>query len=164
MKRLAVAFSGPSNSGKTTLIEKISNSLKNEYKIAIIKHDPKDKAIFDVAKKDSYRFFATGAETVVVSPTRTTFFSHQSRDLDSLIKLFDEFDLLMVEGLKEWDLPRISIFRDEIDLSYIKYSDAIAFDESVDISRYDIPKELDLLDLNDVEMIIEWIKKNAKRV
>ena len=56
MKRLAIAFSGPSGSGKTTLIEKISQTLSDTKKIAIIKHDPKDKASFDTKGKDSYRF------------------------------------------------------------------------------------------------------------
>jgi len=47
-KRLAVAFTGPSNSGKTTLIEKLSIALqKDGYKVAIVKNDPKDKARFD---------------------------------------------------------------------------------------------------------------------
>jgi len=164
MNRLAVAFSGPSNSGKTTLIEKISNSLKDELKIAIIKHDPKDKALFDTKGKDSKRFFDTDAETIVVSPTKTTYFSHKSRNLDELIELFGEFDLLMVEGLKTWDLPRISIFREKIDESYLEYSKAIAIDKSVDIDRYNIPQNIDLLDLNDIDIIKEWIFKNAKRV
>ena len=164
MKRLAVAFSGPSNSGKTTLIEKISKQLNNKLKIAIIKHDPKDKAKFDTDGKDSKRFFDSGAETIVVSPTKTTYFSHNSRNLDKLIELFGQFDLLMVEGLKSWDLPRISVFREEIDESYLDVSDAIAIDKSVDIDRYNIPSNIMILDLNSVDEIIEWILKYAKRV
>ena len=75
-KRLAVAFTGPSNSGKTTLILKIARKLIHEYskEVAIIKHDPKDKARFDVEGKDSYKFSDTGAEVIVTSPTRTTYF------------------------------------------------------------------------------------------
>jgi len=55
LKRLAVAFTGPSNSGKTTLILKVARKLINEHKkeVAIIKHDPGDKAKFDVEGKDS---------------------------------------------------------------------------------------------------------------
>ncbi|NPA50851.1 MAG: molybdopterin-guanine dinucleotide biosynthesis protein B, partial [Epsilonproteobacteria bacterium] len=47
MKRLVVAFSGPSNSGKTTLIAKLIDKLSKEFKVCAIKHDPKNKAIFD---------------------------------------------------------------------------------------------------------------------
>ncbi len=52
-KRLAVAFTGPSNSGKTTLILKVARKLIHEHAlaVAIIKNDPKDKAQFDVPGK-----------------------------------------------------------------------------------------------------------------
>jgi len=82
MKRVAVAFTGPSNSGKTTLIAKVAKVLLQEHRVAIVKHDPKDKASFDREGKDSDIFTKTGAETVVVSPTRTTYFSHRSRDIE----------------------------------------------------------------------------------
>jgi molybdopterin-guanine dinucleotide biosynthesis protein B len=52
-KRVAVAFTGPSGSGKTTLVEKVAKVLIEDQKVAIIKNDPKDKAVFDVEGKDS---------------------------------------------------------------------------------------------------------------
>lgn len=164
MKRFGVAFSGPSNSGKTTLIEKISLELRGKKEVAIIKHDPKDKAIFDTVGKDSHRFFATGAKVIVSSPTRTTYFSHSSKGLDELIELFGRFDLLLVEGLKTVPLPRISIFRNEIEMAYLSVSQAIAIDDSIDLSLYELPKEIDILDLNDTLAIIAWIEKNAKAI
>jgi len=114
----AVAFSGPSNSGKTTLIEKLAKILTKEYRVLVIKHDPKDKARFDTEGKDSYKFFQTGADTVVLSPKKTTYFSHQPREVEDVIELFN-FDYLLVEGLKEIKLPRISVFRGEIVESYL---------------------------------------------
>ncbi len=164
MKKIAIAFTGPSGSGKTTLVEKISKTLIKEYKVAIIKNDPKDKASFDVEGKDSYKFSQTGAETVVVSPTRTTYFSKQSRSLKEIIHMLGEFDILLVEGLKTLPLPRIAIFRGEIDKSYFQSSNAIAIDKSVDIDKYNIPKNIDILDLNNTQNIIEWIKINAKEI
>jgi molybdopterin-guanine dinucleotide biosynthesis protein B len=164
MKQIAVAFTGPSNSGKTTLIEKIAKILIKDHKVAIIKNDPKDKAVFDVEGKDSYKFSQTGAETVVVSPTRTTYFSKQSRDLKGIINMLGEFDILLVEGLKTLPLPRIAIFRNTLDESYFPHSNAIAIDKSVDIELYDIPKEIDLLDLNNPDEVIKWIKIHAKDI
>ncbi|HIP46756.1 MAG TPA: molybdopterin-guanine dinucleotide biosynthesis protein B, partial [Campylobacterales bacterium] len=148
MKKIAVAFTGPSNSGKTTLITKIAEILIQEYQVAIIKNDPKDKAKFDTEGKDSYKFAQTGAETVVVSPTRTTYFSKKSRSLEELITMLGDFEILLVEGLKTLPLPRIAIFREKIDESYFESSNAIAIDESVDITQYKIPSTIDLLDLN----------------
>ena len=165
-KRLAVAFTGPSNSGKTTLILKVARKLINEYskEVAIIKHDPGDKARFDVEGKDSYKFSDTGAEVIVTSPSRTTYFSQKNKDIDEMIRLFDKFDILLVEGLKNLPLPRISIFRDSLDSDYFPYMNALAIDESVKITDYELPKDVDILDLNNPDEIISWILKNAKEV
>jgi len=159
-KYKAVAFSGPSNSGKTTLIEKLAKTLIKEYKVLIIKHDPKDKAKFDIEGKDSYKFFNIGADTIVLSPTRTTYFSHKYHTVEDMIKLYN-FDYLLVEGLKEIKLPRISVFRGKIDESYLPFSDAIAIDETVKIRDL---TNLDILNLNDTKQVLKWIEKNAKVV
>jgi len=162
-KKLAVAFSGPSNSGKTTLVVNISKLLQEKgFKVCIVKHDPSNKATFDIPKKDSYKFFETGADVVVVSPKRTTYFKNDTSSIDEIIETFKEFDYLLVEGLKTLPLPRITIFRNEIDDSYFKYSNSIAFDNT--INEDEIPSHLDKLDLNNPTQIIDWIEKNAKRV
>jgi len=159
---MAVAFTGPSGSGKTSLIEKIAKKLIQERKVAIVKNDPKDKAQFDTEGKDSHTFFQTGAEVAVTSPTRTSFFSHRQKSLDDLVHMFDDFDILLVEGLKTLPLPRIAIFRNRIDESYFECSEAIAIDDSVTISDYTIPQHITLLDLNNSDEIIAWIDEHAK--
>lgn len=165
-KRLAVAFTGPSNSGKTTLILKVARKLINEHfkQVAIIKHDPGDKARFDVEGKDSYKFSNTGAEVIVTSPNRTTYFSKQNKDLDEMVRLFDKFDILLVEGLKALPLPRISVFRNTLDGDYFPFMNALAIDETINLGEYEIPNGVDILDLNDTDEVISWILKNAKEV
>jgi molybdopterin-guanine dinucleotide biosynthesis protein B len=163
-KRVAVAFTGPSGSGKTTLVEKIAKVLIERQKVAIIKNDPKDKAIFDVAGKDSDKFTKTGAEVVITSPTRTTYFSQRKKTLDEIVSMINDFDILLVEGLKTLPLPRIAIFRNKIDESYFTCSEAIAIDKTIDLKAYNIPKNIDILDLNDTTKIIEWITNHAKKI
>lgn len=163
-KRVAVAFTGPSNSGKTTLIEKIAQMLIKERKVAIIKNDPKDKAQFDVEGKDSHKFSQTGAEVVITSPTRTTYFSQREKTLDDIVAMINDFDILLVEGLKTLPLPRIAIFRNKIDESYFDCSEAIAIDETIDQTQYAIPESIDILNLNDPTQIIEWINAHAKQL
>ena len=162
-KRLVVALSGPSNSGKTTVIVKLSQILQAKgFKVCIIKHDPKDKATFDIEGKDSYKFSQTGADVAVVSPNRTTLFKKQTSTVEQIISLFDDFDYLLVEGLKTLELPRISIFRNKLEESYFPYTNAIACDDTIDEDK--IPTNIYKLDLNNPEEIIYWIDKNAKRV
>ncbi len=163
MRQLAIAFTGPSNSGKTTLIEKISKKLSTKYKIAIIKHDPKDKAIFDREGKDSDRFFKSGADVAVVSNKRTTIFKHQSSNLKELVKYFDNFDLLLVEGLKTWNLPRIGVFRGNIDKSYLPYLQAVAIDSTIAKEQLN-GLNVTILDLNNIDEIIEYIWQNAIKI
>ena len=163
-KRVAVAFTGPSGSGKTTLVEKVAKILIVDQKVAIIKNDPKDKVVFDVEGKDSDKFTKTGAEVVVTSPTRTTYFSQREKSLDELIAMINDFDILLVEGLKTLPLPRIAIFRNSIDESYFSCSEAIAVDDTVRLSDYTIPVSIDILDLNNTNEIISWIKQHAKDI
>lgn len=159
MKRLAVAFSGPSNSGKTTLITKVAKIFLDEkLKVIVIKHDPANKAKFDVEGKDSYKFYQIGADVVVLSPTRSTYFSQEKKDLDDVIRMLGDFDILIVEGLKTLPLPRISVFRDKIDDSYLSFSDAIA------TNGIKFDTNLPNLDINNPVQICKWIKNNAKKV
>ena len=163
-KRVAVAFTGPSNSGKTTLVEKVATTLIDKRKVAIIKNDPKDKAQFDVEGKDSDKFTKTGAEVVITSPTRTTYFSQREKTLDDIVSMISDFDILLVEGLKTLPLPRIAIFRNKIDESYFECSEAIATDDSINLADYTIPEHITLLDLNNITQIIEWIDSHAKEL
>ena len=164
MPRKAIAFTGPSGSGKTTTIERIAKLLVQQRDVAIIKHDPSDKAIFDTAGKDSDKFFRTGADVAVLSPTRTTVFTHQSREVAQIAAMFDHFDLLIVEGLKTLPLPRIGIFRNSIEESYLSVVQAIAIDESINLSDYTIPEHITVLDLNDTGAIIEWIDQHSTEI
>ena len=159
MKRLGIAFSGPSNSGKTTLILKVAKRfLESNLKVAIVKHDPGDKAKFDVEGKDSYKFSSLGVDVVVTSPTRTTYFNKSQKDLNDIVKMIDNFDILIVEGLKTLPLPRISIFRDSIEESYLKFSNAIA------TNNLKYSGELKHFDINDDLNISKWILENAKKL
>lgn len=163
-KRVAIAFTGPSNSGKTTLVEKIARELIEERKVAIIKNDPKDKAQFDTEGKDSYKFSQTGAEVVITSPTRTTYFSQREKTLEEIVEMIHDFEILLVEGLKTLPLPRIAVFRNNIDESYFECSEAIAIDDTIELANYPIPDHIDILDLNNTAQIIAWIDAHAKNI
>ncbi len=163
-KRVAVAFTGVSGSGKTTAVSKVAKMLIDSYKmrVAIIKSDPKDKAVFDTVGKDSYIFSQTGAQVVVASPKKTTLLKPEYTELDEIVRLFGEFDVLIVEGLKSQPLPRICIARDKLYSQYIDLADALAVDDSVVVDR--AIHKLQILDLNSTKEMVEWILANGKEI
>ena len=153
-----ICFSGISGSGKTTLIEKISKELKTRgKKVSIIKNDPKNKANFDVSGKDSDRFFKTGADTIITSPKKTTFFFNQEIKIENIIKMLD-FEYLLIEGHKELNFPRITVFRDDINEDYIEISSSFAC-KDIQKDKLKLLEYKTIFDLDDYESIIKWIEK-----
>ena len=104
---------GRSQSGKTTIIEKLIPELKKRgYRIGTIKHAHHG---FDIDKsgKDSWRHRHAGAETVVVaSPGQIAMVKDdQSDSLDALLHYFDGMDLIITEGYKAQSKPKIEVLR-----------------------------------------------------
>lgn len=132
--------------------------IKNGFKVCVVKHDPKDKAVFDNPNKDSSKFYSTGADVIVTSPTRTTFFSRQNSDLKELLNLAKNADIFIIEGLKNFELPRISLFCDNFDKNYENFSDAIA------TNGFKPDCKLPCFHRDDIEGIYKWILENAKKI
>lgn len=151
-----VAFSGLSNSGKTTLIEKLVLKVKESGKRAfVIKHDPKDKAQVDTEGKDSDKFFKAGADVALCSPKKTTLFLQDSVEIAHFVERFLDWDYVFIEGLRELDFPRIVVARDVLDEGYLKLASAFAF-KNIDY------KGERVLDLDDINGVLEWINQNIK--
>jgi molybdopterin-guanine dinucleotide biosynthesis protein B len=108
-----ISVIGHSESGKTTLIEKLVPELKKRgYRIGTIKHASHGFEV-DRKGKDSWRHKAAGADTVLVaSPGRIAMVKDDSWDtLSSLEKYFKGLDLVITEGFKKEDKPQIVVYR-----------------------------------------------------
>lgn len=110
---MIISVVGKSQSGKTTLIEKLIPELKKRgYRIGTVKHTFHG---FDMDKKgkDSWRHKAAGAETVVVvSKGKIAMVKNENCEtLSGLEKYFDDMDLIITEGFKRKNRPKIEIFR-----------------------------------------------------
>jgi molybdopterin-guanine dinucleotide biosynthesis protein B len=108
-----ISIVGKTQSGKTTLIEKLIPELKKRgYKIGTVKHA---YHAFDMDKegKDSWRHKAAGADTVIVaSPGKIAMVKDENTEgLDAVEKYFDDMDLVIIEGFKRKDRPKIEILR-----------------------------------------------------
>jgi molybdopterin-guanine dinucleotide biosynthesis protein B len=104
---------GRSQSGKTTIIEKLIPELKKRgYRIGTIKHAHHGFEI-DKSGKDSWRHRHAGADTVVVaSPGQIAMVKNDKREsLDELQGYFDDMDLVITEGYKKENKPKIEVLR-----------------------------------------------------
>ena len=91
--------------------------------------------------------------------SRIIVLEHQKQHkYSNLVSHFGEFDYLIIEGLKSLKLPRITVFRDEIIEDFIPFSDAFA----TNVAKFSANG--DKFGLDDIDQIINWIDKNAKRV
>lgn len=112
-----VSIVGKSDSGKTTLIEKLLPELtKRGYRIATVKHDTHGFEV-DREGKDSWRHKKAGAFAVVISsPKKIALIREVERDLkleEIREKFIQDVDLIISEGYKKDVQPKIEIFRRE---------------------------------------------------
>jgi molybdopterin-guanine dinucleotide biosynthesis protein B len=114
-----VCFVGRSNSGKTTLIERVIPELvRAGYKIATVKHAGHGFDL-DTEGKDSWRHKRAGASSVLVlSKGSMAMFADVSDQInveDVRDRFLDHtYDLIIAEGWKYEGYPKIVIVRDEI--------------------------------------------------
>ena len=112
-----ISIVGKSDSGKTTLIEKLVPELvRRGYRVATVKHDVHGFEV-DREGKDSWRHKQAGAHTVVISsPQKIALIRDVEKDstLDEIRRRWvQDVDLLLSEGYKKDVQPKIEVFRKE---------------------------------------------------
>ena len=149
---------GRSQSGKTTLIEKLIPELKKRgYRIGTIKHAHHG---FDIDKsgKDSWRHRHAGADVVVVaSPGKIAMVKDDDHEsLDDIQNYFEGTDLIITEGYKKENKPKIEVVRAARHTQLICLGDhnliAVVSDVNLNPS---VPK----FGLNDIKELADLIEK-----
>ena len=155
-----VSIVGKSNSGKTTLIEKIIPELiRRGYRVATIKHDVHGFDI-DEEGKDSWRHRKAGADAVILSsPKQIALIRSVDRDLAAAElgdRFIDDVDIIITEGFKKDIQPKIEVFRKEMHRDLLTTTDdnvlAVVSNQTFDLS---VP----CLDLDDVNGVVDVIEK-----
>jgi len=112
-----ISIVGKSDSGKTTLIEKLIPELtRRGYRVATVKHDVHGFEV-DREGKDSWRHKQAGAHTVIISsPKKIALIRDVEKDstLNEIRRRWvQDMDLLISEGYKKDVQPKIEVFRKE---------------------------------------------------
>ena len=111
-----VAVIGPSGSGKTTFLEKLIPELtRRGLKVGSIKHDVHGFEM-DKPGKDSWRHKHAGTSTTIIS---SPYQIGMVMDVDydhppnELLSLFNGMDIILTEGYKGSNIPKLEIYRAE---------------------------------------------------
>jgi molybdopterin-guanine dinucleotide biosynthesis protein B len=158
-----VCFVGKSNSGKTTLIERLIPELvRAGYKVATVKHAGHGFDL-DTEGKDSWRHKQAGASSVVIlSKGSLAMFADVSSEMkveDVRDRFLDDsYDLIIAEGWKHESYPKIVIIREQVGEIPVLSERllAVVSDKPVDL---DVP----VFDLNDVQGVTALIMKRFPR-
>ena len=114
MKTPAIfGFYGKSNTGKTSLMEKIIKKLTGDgYKVATIKITNKKIGV-DTEGKDTWRYAKAGSNLVVLSSLiETDFLIKNKKEIKEILKDIDQldnYDVVLVEGAHDKYIPKIRI-------------------------------------------------------
>ena len=105
-----VSIVGRKNTGKTSLTVKVIEELTARgYNVASVKHSHHSIEM-DKENTDTWKHKQAGANLVVGVGSTTFFNSRQEMDLNRilfLLKHFDEFDFVIIEGYKSYNYPKI---------------------------------------------------------
>jgi molybdopterin-guanine dinucleotide biosynthesis protein B len=111
-----VSMVGKSGVGKTTVLERVIREIKRRgYKLGTVKHDTHGFEI-DKPGKDSWRHARAGSDSIVISgPRRMALIRDLDEEmhLDEIVQLMGDVDLVITEGYKRGDRPKIEVTRKE---------------------------------------------------
>jgi len=163
-----ISIVGKSESGKTTLMEKLIAELKSRgYRVATVKHAPNESS-FDEPGKDSWRHVRAGSEAAVISSSDKLVIIkplEQEAGFEQLARLLGEdYDIILAEGFKVSDAPKIEVHRKQSGplLPKPRKLIAVATDEPLDTRT----RQFSLDDAKDIADLLEkgFLKPQRERL
>jgi len=161
-----VSIVGKSGAGKTTLMERLIPELKSMgLRVGTIKHDVHGFEL-DHPGKDSWRHKQAGSETTIISsPHKIGMVMDVDHDhtLDELATFLSGMDIILSEGYKRENKPKVEIFREKIHNRPLCLDDgnliALMTDADIDL---EVP-QFSTGDINGLaDFLIQYFKLNQK--
>lgn len=161
-----IGFCAFSGTGKTTLLTQLIPLLKaGGINLGVIKHAHHSFEI-DHPNKDSYKLRQAGAQQMLIVSEQCIAsikeVNPQKNELnlqDMLNELdFNSLDLILVEGFKHYNFPKIELHRPIIKKPLIFPNDSSVIAIATDSKLATQPAHIPVLDLNDIQEITEFIQ------
>lgn len=161
-----LCFVGRSNSGKTTLIERlISVLVQDGYRIATIKHAGHGFDL-DTEGKDSWRHKRAGASTVIVTTKGSL---AMFTDVDEEVRVEElraryvreGIDLIIAEGWKSEGYPKIVVVRDHVGEVEVSPEGLLAMVSNKALDR--VPEGVPVLDPDDIAGVAAVVTRRFPR-
>ena len=153
-----IGIVGWKNTGKTFFVSEIIKKLKSKnYRIASIKHAHHEFDI-DRPNTDSYIHRKSGSSQVIISSSKrwakiNELESQNEKKLDELISEISETDLILVEGYKNENHPKIEVINEkEKKYLYKNIKNVIGI-----ISDLDLDTDLKQFKKNEIDKIVNFI-------
>ncbi len=112
-----ISVIGRGKTGKTTLVKNLIHELGLlGYRVAVIKHDPDEHGVVDYRGSDTWFFQEEGSPAVILaSPSKITLFRRTEREQfpEELFPLCGDVDLIIVEGYKRRDYPKLFLWTEK---------------------------------------------------
>ncbi|WP_115853300.1 molybdopterin-guanine dinucleotide biosynthesis protein B [Kushneria indalinina] len=152
-----------SGTGKTTLLEALLPALRSSgLNVAVIKHAHHDFDV-DVPGKDSHRLRTAGAAPMLVASGKrfALMMETPGQEEPCLLTLLDQVlmlgpDLVLIEGFKQWSLPKLELYREAVGKSLRAFEDpwvrAVATTDEVAL-----PQGVERLNLDDHAALLDWL-------
>ncbi|MDC9720234.1 MAG: bifunctional molybdopterin-guanine dinucleotide biosynthesis adaptor protein MobB/molybdopterin molybdotransferase MoeA [Gammaproteobacteria bacterium] len=155
---------GWKNNGKTTLVEKLIAQLTAMgYKVSSVKH-AHHKVDIDQPGRDSYRHRAAGAHETLVATDQRWALMHELRgdqepSLQELTQQFAPCDIIIVEGYKGSNHPKLEVVRNLNEKGLL--ADQKPNIVAIATDKPSLNTDLPLLDINNPEQIAHFVLQHT---
>jgi molybdopterin-guanine dinucleotide biosynthesis protein B len=158
-------ITGHSGMGKTTLLERLVPEIAARgLVVSLIKHSHKNIDV-DRQGKDSYRLRESGCKEVLLLGTDRWALMHELRGkaeppLDELLDYMRHCDLVLIEGFKGGDFPKLEVWRPSLEkpMLWPTWPGIVAIASNAPLPTPDVP----LLALSDTPAIANFVMANAR--